>query len=190
MWQNYDISLVGQVEIVLHVHFNIFSSSNFKKIRITNKYDNKETVKNKNIKRKDFKTFLWLWLVELLKKRCKCSLARLRDFWHLFLQYKSNRNFRDITRNVEENEILHQIFHVVSRFLVIFRVICRKIDYLWDIVYKWYKWWLYTSPRWSLGATTALHNMKNGGKICQPHTPPSISDGFIVRKNADRWGLL
>ena len=25
-------------------------------------------------------------------------------------------NFRDITRNVEENEILHEIFRVVSRF--------------------------------------------------------------------------
>ena len=29
---------------------------------------------------------------------------------------KSNPNFRDITRNVEENEILHEIFRVVSRF--------------------------------------------------------------------------
>ena len=29
---------------------------------------------------------------------------------------KSKTNFRDITRNVEENEILHEIFRVVSRF--------------------------------------------------------------------------
>ena len=29
---------------------------------------------------------------------------------------KSNPNFRDITWNVEENEILHEIFRVVSRF--------------------------------------------------------------------------
>ena len=29
---------------------------------------------------------------------------------------KRNPNFRDITRNVEENEILHKIFRVVSRF--------------------------------------------------------------------------
>ena len=29
---------------------------------------------------------------------------------------KSNPNFRDIARNVEENEILHEIFRVVSRF--------------------------------------------------------------------------
>ena len=29
---------------------------------------------------------------------------------------KSDPNFRDLTRNVEENEILHEIFPVVSRF--------------------------------------------------------------------------
>ena len=29
---------------------------------------------------------------------------------------RSNQNFRDITRNVEESEILHEIFRVVSRF--------------------------------------------------------------------------
>ena len=29
---------------------------------------------------------------------------------------KNNQNFRDITRNVEENEILHVIFRVVSSF--------------------------------------------------------------------------
>ena len=29
---------------------------------------------------------------------------------------KSNQNFRDITQNVEENEILHEIFRLVSRF--------------------------------------------------------------------------
>ena len=28
----------------------------------------------------------------------------------------SYQNFRDITWNIEENEILHEIFHVVSRF--------------------------------------------------------------------------
>ena len=40
---------------------------------------------------------------------------------------KSNPNFRDITRNVEENEILHEIFRVVSRFLL---VISRKIYFI------------------------------------------------------------
>ena len=29
---------------------------------------------------------------------------------------KSNQNFRDITRNVEENKILHEIFRIVYRF--------------------------------------------------------------------------
>ena len=30
--------------------------------------------------------------------------------------FKSNLNFSDITWNVEENQILHEIFHVLSRF--------------------------------------------------------------------------
>ena len=38
---------------------------------------------------------------------------------------KSNLTFRDITRNLQENEILHEIFHVVP----------RKIDYLCDSAY-------------------------------------------------------
>ena len=37
---------------------------------------------------------------------------------------KSNPNFRDITRTVEENEILHEIFHVSPLHFI------RKIDYL------------------------------------------------------------
>ena len=47
---------------------------------------------------------------------------------------KSNQNFRDITRNVEENKILHKIFRVVSRFPATFRVLSLKIDYLGDSV--------------------------------------------------------
>ena len=43
-------------------------------------------------------------------------------------------NFRDITRNVEENEILYEIFRIVSRFPATFRVISRKIYNLWDSV--------------------------------------------------------
>ena len=46
---------------------------------------------------------------------------------------KNNPNVRDITRNVEENQILHEIFRIVSRFpRATFRVISRKIDYLCD----------------------------------------------------------
>ena len=37
-------------------------------------------------------------------------------------------NFRDITRNVEENEILHEIFRIKSRFP---HYISFYIDYLW-----------------------------------------------------------
>ena len=44
---------------------------------------------------------------------------------------KSNPNIRDKTRNVEENEKLHEIFSVVQYFVstVTFRVISGKIDY-------------------------------------------------------------
>ena len=49
---------------------------------------------------------------------------------------KSNLNFLKITRNLEENEILHEIYIaytycIVSRFPVTFCVISRKFDYLW-----------------------------------------------------------
>ena len=47
---------------------------------------------------------------------------------------KSNLIFRDITRNVEENEILHKIFRVVSVILI-----SMKIDYLWDSK-AWLSW--------------------------------------------------
>ena len=59
---------------------------------------------------------------------------------------KSNPNFRDIPRNVEENEMLLEIFRVVHtyvctycRYLVFsatFRVISREIDCLWDSVWR------------------------------------------------------
>ena len=47
---------------------------------------------------------------------------------------KSNPNIRDTTRNVEENEKLHEIFSVVQYFVSTdtFRVISGKIEYLWD----------------------------------------------------------
>ena len=45
---------------------------------------------------------------------------------------KSNPNLRDITQNVEENEILHEIFRAIFRFPTTFRVKYRKINYLWD----------------------------------------------------------
>ena len=48
---------------------------------------------------------------------------------------KSNPNVRDITWNVEDNEILHVIFRVVVLFSnATFHVISRKIDYLWESV--------------------------------------------------------
>ena len=43
-----------------------------------------------------------------------------------------NPNFRDITRSVEQNEILNETFRVVSRFPRYISCISRKIDYLWD----------------------------------------------------------
>ena len=45
---------------------------------------------------------------------------------------KSNPNFRDITWNVVDNMILHELFRVVSRFPATFHVISRKKDFLWD----------------------------------------------------------
>ena len=48
---------------------------------------------------------------------------------------KSNPNFRDITNKVEENEILQEIFRVISRFPAKFHVIQysgKSIDHLWD----------------------------------------------------------
>ena len=50
---------------------------------------------------------------------------------------KDNPNFRDITRKVQENEILQEIFRLVYLvFTATFRVISRNIDYLWDSVIK------------------------------------------------------
>ena len=45
---------------------------------------------------------------------------------------KSNKNFCDITWNVVENMVLHEIFRVVSRFHATFHVISRKLDFFWD----------------------------------------------------------
>ena len=46
---------------------------------------------------------------------------------------EKSSNFRDLTRNVAENMILLEIFRVVSRFpAMVFHVISRKIDFLWD----------------------------------------------------------
>ena len=42
---------------------------------------------------------------------------------------KRNQNVSNITQNVEENEIPHKIFRVVSRFPATLHVILRKIDY-------------------------------------------------------------
>ena len=64
---------------------------------------------------------------------CQCgNFIKTTSTPHTIHCPKSNLNFRDITPHVEENEIQHKIFRIVSRFL---RVISRKIDYLWDSVY-------------------------------------------------------
>ena len=48
---------------------------------------------------------------------------------------KKYSKFRAITRNVGDDEILQEIIRVVSRFFdATFRVISRKIDYIWDRV--------------------------------------------------------
>ena len=38
-------------------------------------------------------------------------------FCFKLIAFLCNPNLRDITRNIEENEILHEIFRIVSRFL-------------------------------------------------------------------------
>ena len=44
------------------------------------------------------------------------SAAHVNDYPPGHTVQKSNQNFRDTTRNVQENEILHEIFRKVSRF--------------------------------------------------------------------------
>ena len=57
-------------------------------------------------------------------------------FGFKLIAFLSNPKLRDIIRNIEENEILHEIFRIVQYlvFSATSRVISRKIDYLWDIV--------------------------------------------------------
>ena len=43
------------------------------------------------------------------------QLSHCQLLWHIHCP-KSNPKFRDITWNVEENEIQHEIFRVLSRF--------------------------------------------------------------------------
>ena len=50
----------------------------------------------------------------------------------------NNPYFRDITRNAEENEIVHELFRVLYRFPR--HISCYylgKIDYLWDSACIW-----------------------------------------------------
>ena len=47
---------------------------------------------------------------------CILFLLSVWQFFNPSILLKSNPNFRDITWNVEENMILHELFHVVSRF--------------------------------------------------------------------------
>ena len=74
-----------------------------------------------------------LFLLCIASKGQNISLKTVMFSMHY---QKSNQNFRDITWNVEKNEILHYIFCIVSRFprYSTFHVLSRKIDYLWDSV--------------------------------------------------------
>ena len=62
---------------------------------------------------------------------------------------KSNPNFRDTTRNVVKNEILHEIFRIVSRFPATFRVISRKIDCIRSGVWSGWE----SRPGWPIHTT-------------------------------------
>ena len=73
----------------------------------------------------------------------------LHKFWHEIkeiigkvrtdvINSKSNPNFRDIRWNVVENMILHEIFHVVSRFpCYISCYITENPSFSCGTVYKW-----------------------------------------------------
>ena len=49
---------------------------------------------------------------------------------------KSYPNFRDITRNVEENEILHEIFRIVSRFPRYILENWDSVDKVYNLIYN------------------------------------------------------
>ena len=52
-----------------------------------------------------------------LQETLSTVLYEIRNFLQNIVHCpESNPNFRDITRNLEENEIPHEIFRVVSRF--------------------------------------------------------------------------
>ena len=65
---------------------------------------------------------MFIWFVYfnclfcLMYMICILFLLSVWQFFNPSILLKSNPNFRDITWNVEENMILHELFHVVSRF--------------------------------------------------------------------------
>ena len=78
---------------------------------------------------------------------------------------KSNPNFRNITWNVVENMILHEIFRLASRLPATFHFISRKIDFLWDSVEHdvknvhegetmshGHEWHIFTANLWQIGS--------------------------------------
>ena len=68
----------------------------------------------------------------IIQKKRKRKNVSLWNYFFLFLHGpKSNQSFRDITRNVEEKKILHEIFRVVSR-LPRYILCYFSENYLWD----------------------------------------------------------
>ena len=55
-------------------------------------------------------------LIKKNKQRSEIEAKTGRITWIAVHCKKSHQTFRDITWNEEENEILHEIFRVVSRF--------------------------------------------------------------------------
>ena len=85
----------------------------------------------------------YLAKVDFRKKRFDTIVLELKNRQFCYKELytfhcpKSNQNFREITRNEEENEIIHKIFCVISRFphyISCYIYISWKIYYLWDSV--------------------------------------------------------
>ena len=101
--------------------------------------------------------YIYIFLLSILislaqiEKRYNYCIYKLFKLPGLYTQVvhcpTNNPNFRDITWNVEENETLHGILRVVSSFPhYTFRIISRKIDFLWDSVV--YSNWCFLLISW------------------------------------------
>ena len=106
---------------------------------------------------------------------------------------KSNPNFRNITWNVEENMILHEIFRVVLYhvFLATFHVLLRKIDYFYSLAvrvsHKTLSWVLImnTTTR-KCFANNMNDNTRNMLKMCQRSN--FVPKGKITNQNKANLG--